>query len=285
MVAQHDGEDRRSTRRSLLRSVGGTAGVSLLAGGGLLGRSWHIEDSDDDGIPDRKKRSSSFHRRLESVFGPDQFSGLEPGRPTLLIDVRYVGRAEIFPSTKRTVVDRFRQHGIDAQWLDHPQRYDLEAVTQRYGLTDRGLLWGLRSLYSEEIADDLKDVALQLFVVPGATAAPYDGLIYSHVMDATGGGVDGYVNGFSAGNRAVVADRDDRFEESRLVLHELAHLALGHDDDPENTGVMGVGQDVDLLSHEWNQLRGGLANVRDRTGYDVAFRPCIWLEDLTSSLG
>ncbi|AXR76955.1 hypothetical protein AArcMg_0599 [Natrarchaeobaculum sulfurireducens] len=283
-MVQRDGDDRRSSRRSFLSSIGVTGGMSFLAGGSVLGSRWRNTDSDDDGIPDRKKRSTAFHRRLESVFGPDQFEGLEPGRPTLLIDVRYIGQTAVFPSTKWTVVNLFRRHGIDAQWLEYPHRYALETVTERYGSTVRDLLWRPGCFYSEEVETDLKDVALQLLIVPGASTPPHEGRIYSHVMDLAGGDADGYVNGFSAGNRAVVANRTDRFAEARLVLHELAHLALGHDDDPTNPGVMGSGEEVDLLDAEWNQLRGGLANIRDRTGYDVVFRPCLWFEDLASSL-
>lgn len=272
-----DGDDGRPTRRLLLRSVGVTGGLSAIG----VGASAH--SSDGDGIPDRQKRSSSFHRRLESIFG-GQFEGLEPGRLELLLDVRYVGETEIYPVTKRTVVDLFRRQGIHAQWLDYPGRYDTEAVANQYGTTVKDLLWGRNSFYSDAVEDGLKDVALQLFVVPGRQESSDVGRIYSHWMDATGGGVGGYVNGFSLGNRAVVAARTDPLEELRLVFHEIAHLVLCHDDDPENTGVMGSADEVDLMGHEWEQFRDGLDNVRDRTGYDLVFRPCLWKENLSAVL-
>ncbi|WP_231990781.1 hypothetical protein [Natronobacterium gregoryi] len=242
-----------------------------------------IEDSDDDGILDAKKRSATFHRRLEGIFG-DQFEGLAVGRPDLLLDARYVGGTSISPGTKRTIVDLVRTRGIHAQWLDYPTRYDPQAVANRYGTTVKGLLWGRDSFYSEEIEDVLKNVALQLLVVPGTTKAADAGRIYSHWIDAMGGGPDGHVNGFSLGNRAVVAERDDPFEEAALVLHEITHLVLCHDDDPENTGVMGTADEVALMDHEWDQFRNGLDNVRDTTGYDIAFRPCLWQENLSAIL-
>lgn len=283
MGSQRDVDDRRPTRRSLLRSVGIAGSVPVVGGVGTYLQTRSLEDSDGDGIPDRKKRSAAFHRRLESIFGPEQFEGLEVGRRDLLIDVRRIGWTRISRSTKRTIVDRFRERGIYAQWLEYPDRYDHEVVAERYGLTVRDLLWGRNSFYRGVIEDDLKDVAIQLLVVPGATT-PYEGRIYSQWMDLTGGGTDGYVNGFSAGTRAVVAERPEGFEERRLVLHELAHLVLCHDDDPANTGVMGTGEEIDLLDREWEQFRDGLANVRDRTGYDFGIRPCLWREHVRGVL-
>ncbi len=238
-------------------------------------------DDDGDGIPTRKKQSTSFQRHLESIYGPEQVDPLETGRRDLLIDVRYVGSTELFSTTKRLVIDRFRDHGIHAQWLEYPHRYDLEAVDDRYGCSVEDLLLGRRSFYSDEIESDIKDTALQLVVIPGTTIDPdRRKRIYSRWLETLGAGIDGYVNGFSAGNRAVVAERHDRFEEARLVLHELSHLALPHDSDPENTGVMGSGDEIDLLEHEWAHLRANLANVRDTTGYDFVLRPCLWREHL-----
>ncbi|SDQ39404.1 hypothetical protein [Natronobacterium texcoconense] len=283
MVTGGDGDDRRPTRRLLLRSVGVAGSLSAVSGVGSFVRDRSFDDSDGDGIPDETKQSTSFHRRLRSIFG-NQFGGLEVGRPELLLDVRYVGDTSIYPVTKRTIVDLLRTHGIHAQWLDYPTRYDAETISEQYGGTVKNLLWGRNSFYSEEVENALKNVALQLLVVPGSTATSDEGRIYSHWMDAAGGGVDGYVNGFSLGNRAVVADREDRLEEAALVLHEIAHLVLCHDNDPENTGVMGTAEEVDLMDHEWEQFRNGLDNVRDTTGYDLIFRPCLWEENLSAVL-
>ncbi|EMA42257.1 hypothetical protein [Halobiforma nitratireducens] len=277
---------RRHPRRTLLRAVGTATALPLVGGIGSAARTRAVgEDSDGDGIPDRSKRSESFHARLEAIFG-SQFEGLEVGRRDLLIDVRYVGGTTISPTTRRTVVDLFRTNGIHAQWLTYPHRYDRETIEEQYGLSVKDLLWGVNSFYRGEVEPVLEDVALQLIVVPGAIEPPYEGRIYSPWMDAIGSGVDGngYVNGFSGGNRAVVAEREDRAREVRLVFHELTHLALCHDDDPENTGVMGTGERADLLDHEWDQLRDGLSNVRDTTGYDIALRPCLWSENLSAVL-
>lgn len=43
---------------------------------------------------------------------------------------------------------------------------------------------------------------------------------------------------------------------------------------------MGTGEELDLMAHEWETLRNGLGNVRDTTGYDIVFRPCLWQECL-----
>ncbi|WP_343162648.1 hypothetical protein [Natronolimnobius sp. AArcel1] len=240
---------------------------------------------DGDGIPTRKKRSSSFHQQLESIYGPGQVESLEVGRPELLIDVRYIGATRIFPTTKQLVVDRFREHGIHAQWLDYPQRYNRRVLAETYGRSVEDMLLRSGSVYSNEIEEFLKNTALQLFVVPGTSVDPDQRKrVYSRWLDRLGVGIDGYVNGFSAGNRAVVANRHDRFEEARLVLHELTHLVLPHDTDPENTGVMGTGDELDLLDAEWERLRANLANVRDTTGYDFALRPCLVREYLLRSL-
>ncbi len=271
-------EECRSTRRSLLCATGLTAvSAANSVSGYVRNRS---ADSDGDGIPDDRKRSAAFHRRLQGLFGPAQFDGVSLGRQDLLIDVRYVGETSVFSETKRTIVGLFRSHGIRAQWLEYPHRYDRTVVEDQYGLGVEDLLVGGGSFYGDRIEADLKNVALQLIIVPGSTAAGYEGLLYSRWMDTIDSGIDGHVNGFSLGNRAVVAERDDQFEEARLIFHELTHLALCHDDDPENTGVMGTGKEVDLLNHEWKRLREGLSNVRDGTGYDVIFRSCLWNQNL-----
>ncbi len=280
-MAPQGGDKQWPTRRSLLCAAGLT-GLSAINSGLLVDRS---TDSDGDGIPDETKRSESVHRRLTDVFGSSQFEGFEVGRSDLLVDARYVGEARLFPETKQAIVGLCHSHGIYAQWLDYPHRYSRVAVADRYGSTVEDLLVGRDSFYADAIADDLRDIAVQLVVVPGTTESGPDGRIYSEWMDRTGGGREGYVNGFSVGNRAVVADRDDRFTEARLVLHELAHLALCHDDDPENTGVMGSGSDLNLTAEEWDRFRDGLSNVRDRTGYDVAFRSCLWTEHLRTAFG
>ncbi len=279
MAPQRDSNESRLSRRSLLCAVGIGSGAATVntASAYVHGRD---EDTDGDGIPDSTKRSGTFHRQLEETFGPEQFEGVAVGRQDLLIDVRYVGPTGVFPATKRAIVDRFRRHGIYAQWLDYPGRYDADLVDEQYGSTVEDLLWGRRSFYDGEIEAELENVALQLLVVPGETAPPHAGRLYSRWMETTGGGTDGYVNGFSVGNRAVVANRENHESEARLVFHELTHLALCHDDDPENTGSMGTGEELDLMDHEWDRLREGLSNVRETTGYDVGFRPCLWDEHL-----
>lgn len=272
-----DGEERRPSRRTVLKSVGAVGGLWTIGGGD---RSY--VDGTGDGIPDRTKRSREVHDRLESLFGADQFDGLDPTRRDLLLDVRYVEGTSIHPETKREVVDLFRRQGIYAQWLEYPETYDRATVERRYGWDTRSLLWSRDSFYRREVEPDLKGLAIQLLVVPGVSRQPYRGLVYSPTMDALGSERDGHVYGFSVGNRAVVTDRDDRGYEARLVLHEIAHLGLCHDDDPENVGVMGTAETTDLMPHEWETLRERLRNVGETSGYGLAARPCLWRECLGS---
>lgn len=280
MSSEHD---RTPKRRTVLRSLGVATGVPL-TGAFAYARDRNYADESGDGIPDAKERSSAVHDRLEAVFG-SQFEGLDPGRRDLLLDVRYVDGTDVFSETKAEIVSLFRDRGIYAQWLDYPETYDREAFEDDYGQHVRAILWGRDGFYRTEVESFLRDIAVQVIVVPGRTDPAYEGLVYSQWMDTLGGGRDGHVNGFSVGNRAVVADRTTQSEEARLLLHEIAHLGLCHDDDPENTGVMGTGENLDLTDHEWETLRNNLENVRDTTGYDVVFRRCLWEETFTETAG
>ena len=276
-------DDRATSRRSLLGAAGWSLALPVL-GGVRIATERAATDAAGDGIPVRKQRSAELHRRLEGIFG-DAFEGLEPGRPDLLLDVRYVEGTAVSPETKTRIVELFRRNGIYAQWLDHPQTYDRSRLRDQYGWSTDAFLWGRESLYRETVEPWLRDLALQLFVVPGVAGRWSEGRIYSPTMDALDAGIEGYVNGFSVGNRAVVAERGRPADEARLCLHEIAHYALCHDDDPENDGVMGTADVVDLTPGEWERLRTGLGNVRDTTGYDVLLRTCLWEECLRDLAG
>ncbi len=272
-----DGEENsRTSRRAVLQSVGGGIGVTAGIGAGGYLTDDRFTDEDGDGIPDRKERSDSFHRRLTDLFGENQFEGLDPDRRDLLLDIRYVGETSIDDRTKRTIEQRFRDHGVYAQWLDYPHRYDHDRIEREYGWNAKTLLWDRTGLYREEVEPFVRDVAVQVFVIPGHEFERYGGLVYSPWANLFGGGVDGHVNGFSVGNRAVVCDRNDKWEQERLLFHEIAHLTLCHDDDPDNTGVMGTNEEIALTDDEWDTLRTNLDAVRDTTGYDIAFRRCLW---------
>lgn len=280
-------ESQRPSRRAVLRSIGGGIGVPVGVSTGGYVADRRFTDEDGDGIPDRKERSESFHRKLLAVFDSAQFEGLDPRRRDLLLDVRYVGETSIDDRTKRNVEKRFRKHGIYAQWLDSPHRYERDRIEREYGWNAKTLLWDRTGLYHEEVESFVRDVAVQVFVIPGHEFDGYGGLVYSPWANLLGGGVDGHVNGFSVGNRAVVCDRDDRWEQERLLFHEIAHLALCHDDDPANTGVMGTNEEIALTDDEWDTLRTNLDAVRDTTGYDIALRRCLWegcLDGLTGRL-
>ncbi len=271
-----------ASRRALLGAVGGATALPFSFGSLAYAHATPDTDADDDGISDVDERGGPVERAFADTFG-DQFEGLDPSRRDLLIDVRYVEGTGISSGTKATIERLFRREGIYAQWLDHPERYDRDAFERRYGSDARSLLWGGGSFYRTEIERRFRNAALQLLVVPGRAHPEYSGLVYSPVTDALGGGEDGNVNGFSVGNRAVVADRDDPREERRLVFHEIAHLGLCHADDPDNDGVMGSGERIDLTDREWDLLRQRLDNVQDATGYDILFRPCL-REDSLSGL-
>jgi len=263
-----------ASRRSLLGALAGATAFPFSFGSLAYAHASPDADRDGDGLPDVGEADGVLERAFADTFG-GQFDGLDPERRDLLIDVRYVEGTDVSSGTKATIERLFRREGIYAQWLDYPDRYDRGTFERRYGSNARSLLWGGESFYRTEVDRLFRNAALQLIVVPGRAHPDYSGLVYSPVTDALGGGEDGNVNGFSVGNRAVVADRDDPREERRLVLHELAHLGLCHADDPDNRGVMGSGDRIDLTDREWDLLRRRIDNVEDSSGYDVLFRPCL----------
>lgn len=264
------------TRRAVLRSVGGIIGLPLGAGSVSYAADRTFTDEDADGVPDHTERSRSVQDRLEVIYGADQFEGFDPDRRDLLIDARYVEGTSIHPDSKRRIVERFRENGIYAQWLDYPDDYDRNDFDDRYGPNVKTLLWDRDSFYRNEVEPVVRDVAVQLVVVPGQRRDAHDGLVYSPWAKMLGSGVDGHVNGFSVGNRAVVGNRSDRWDEERVVFHEIAHLALCHDDDPDNNGVMGTNEKIALTDAEWDTFKRELDTVRDTTGYDIALRRCLW---------
>jgi hypothetical protein len=223
------------------------------------------------------------------VFG-SQFEPLEQGRNNLLLDVRYVGDTGVSRQTRRALRALFHDHDIHVQWLEYPHRYDRTRFEATYGWQTKSVLWGQESFYRREIERQLRDIAIQIVVVPGYVRPDDDrtphseGVVESPLMRVAGGKMGGYVNGFSLGNRAIVAERSTHRAEFALLLHEIAHLALCHDQDPSNTGVMGTAERVGLLDHEWERLRQNLDNVNDTTGYDVLARPCLWEGCLSGAL-
>lgn len=277
---RRDSTDERTeyTRRETLRHAGGLFGTATGLGTLTQRVDESYADQSDDGIPDLLKESESFHQYVEDLFGADQFDGLDPERKDLLLDVRYVGRTTISETTKTRIEDRFRSNGIYVQWLDYPQRYGQDAFETEYGYNGERILWPNGSFYDYEVEDELKNVAVQVIVVPSEADANANQHLHAtfHTLSNSEGGD---FSGMSFGNRAVVTDQDTVREEVGLIMHEVAHLALCHDESSENTGVMGpVREEADLMDYEWEKLRENLDNVRDQTGYDIALRPCIWRE-------
>jgi len=246
-------------------------------GASAYGLDRSYTDADEDGIPDSLERSAEFNDWLRSVFG-DRFSGLDPSRRDLLIDVRYVGEMTVSKATRELLVELFRANGIHMQFLEYPRRYDREAFERQYGYNAKRILWSPRSFYRQSIEPRLKNVAFQLIVVPGFADGPHARKLYSPATAAEGSDSRGYVNGLNTGNRAVVASRYSHEIEAKLILHEIAHYALCHSTNPANTGVMGTNEEIDLMDWEWAELRTGLDAIRDTTGVDVLLRRCLWDE-------
>jgi len=266
-----------STRRSVLKRLGGLLAAPFGIGASAYGLDRSYQDADGDGIPDSLERSREFNGWLHSVFG-EQFSGLDPTRRDLLVDVRYVGEWSVSDPTRERIVELFRTNGIHLQWLEHPQRVDRETFEREYGYNAKRILWSPRSFYRQAIEPRLKNVAFQLIVVPGFADGPHERRLYSPATAAHNSDSTGYVNGVNTGNRAVVASRYSHEIEAKLILHEIAHYALCHSRDPANTGVMGTNKEIDLMDDEWATLRGGLGAIRDTTGVDVLLRRCLWDE-------
>lgn len=272
-----NGQPGRSTprsRRDVLRALGGLAATPIGLGTTAYGLDRSYRDTDGDGIPDSLEDDTGFEAWLTSVFGADQFSGLDSARRDLLVDVRYVSGTGVRDRTKSRVVELFRANGIHLQWLDYPDRYDRSSFERRYGYNTKEILWSPWSFYHWEIERRLKNAAFQLIVVPGLGEGPHHEYLYSSWTEFDGG--SGYVSGFNTGNRAVVAGSHDHEAEAKLICHEIAHYALCHSTDPANTGLMGTQDDLDLQPDEWEALRTGLAAIRDTTGFDVAFQRCLW---------
>ena len=270
-------------RRGVLKRLGGLLTVPVGLGSTAYGLDRSYRDADSDGIPDSLEADTAFEAWLTELFGADQFSGFDADRRDLLVDARYVGETGVCERTKSRLVELFRANGIHLQWLDYPRRYGRSTFERRYGYNASGILWSPWSFYHREIERRLKNVALQLIVVPGFRAGPHRESLYSPWTKFDSG--EGYVSGFNTGNRAVVAGRHSHEAEAKLILHEIAHYALCHSTDPANTGVMGTQDELDLQPDEWNALRDGLGAIRDTTGFDIAFQRCLWAEQWSSLPG
>lgn len=272
------GDERKRTlsRRQLLGLGGGiitTFGIGSVA---AYRRDRSFPDTDADGIPDAVKRSASVHENLTSVFGPSTFDGFEVGRRELVIDTRYVGESSIAPRTKTRLRDRFAANDIHLHWLDYPTAYDRTWFEATYGYQVERILLPYHSFYRHHVETFLKNIAIQLIVLP--VASPELQSLYAVSRDDE-------FNGVSFGNRCLVAPPASPDSEAKLVLHEIGHLVLCHDFSGDNTGVMGPEPaELDFTDGEWDQFRNGLSNVRDTTGADITMRRCI-IEETASDLG
>jgi hypothetical protein len=254
-------------RRQLLAATGSAIAATTGAGIFRISHDQSYRDVDADGIPDSLERSTRFHQRLERTF-EREVKELDPNRKDLLIDVRYVGGTSISDEAKAYLRGLFNENGISLQWLEYPRVYDLTAVQEQYGVHIEDLLVLPDGFYWNQIESFLRNVAFQLVVVPGHESQFKKGQLYSRFSDD-------YVNGMNTGNRAAIIQRDSPAAEAELALHEIAHLALCHDDDPDNPGPMGRETLLDLTEQEWETLRDNLRNIHDATGIDVISRRCL----------
>lgn len=224
-----------------------------------------FEDADRDGIPDAIERSDAYDRFVRDRFGDEQFQGLDPNRRDLLIDARYIGSATITAETKRFVRKAFRAHGIYLQWLDYPVRYPVGPFADQYGDRVERILWPIASFYADEIEEKLRDTALQVIALPES----------EEDLKALYAIQQGHeVQGMSFGNRCLVTESASTGAETVLVMHEIGHLALCHNED--SASVMSTSPEQPrLTAREWARLREGLPNIRDTSGFDIATRKCL----------
>ncbi|MFC7116029.1 hypothetical protein ACFQH2_15255 [Natronoarchaeum sp. GCM10025703] len=207
-------EGRGTSRRALLGALGGAVGLPLGTGASAYAADRRFTDEDSDGIPDDKERSEAFNDRLEALFGADQFERVDPARPDLLLDVRYVEGTSIDWRTKQSIETRFRERGIHAQWLDYPREYDSERFEERYGWNVKSVLWERDGFYHEEVEPFVRDVAIQLVVVPGHDGEEYAGQCtapgrsYSGAASMATSTASASATGRSSGSAMIVGNRN-----------------------------------------------------------------------------
>lgn len=245
-----------------------TGAMSLVGLGSLTSSPYG--DRDGDGIPDTDERSASVHRTLADIFGDDQFDGFGAERRDLLVDARYVGEATVDPAATRAIEHQFRENGIHLQWLEYPTTYDLDRFASQYGFQVERILWPHQGFYEHEVEDILKDIAIQVVVLPedhGRLETTYA----VHHGDR--------LEGVSFGNRCLISEQRSTKGNHVLLLHELGHLALCHNEDPDDPSVMAPQPEEPYLTErEWDELRENLDNVRDSTGFDIGYRRCMLQE-------
>lgn len=254
-------------RRRLLATAGSI--IAAATGVGIFGLSHNqsYQDVDKDGIPDSLERSTRFHQRLETTFEQD-VKGLDPSHKDLLVDVRYIGGTSISDEAKTHLQGLFHENSISLHWLEYPRAYDLDIVQKQYGTSVEGLLVLPNGFYWNQVESFLRNVAFQLVVVPGRDSNFEKRQLYTRLYDD-------HINGMNIGNRAAIIQRDSPAAEAELALHEIAHLALCHDDNPDNPGPMGQETMLNLTEQEWETLRNNLRNIHDATGIDVVARRCL----------
>lgn len=213
-------------------------------------------DGDLDGLPDALEESEQFQQYVEDVF-QTTVEPFDAEQKDLIIDARYV-EGETVPEDHKQYIERLFADRIDVnvRWMDHPETYDREQFLADYGYDPAAMLWGDDSFYEQEVADELKDVALQVVFVPGKQSEPQEGALYC----APG---DRYLRGFSAVNRAVVTGNLPPEQRLRTTLHEIAHLGnYTHNyGDEADKGVFGQNVVTDLTGQQWERLHDRLHYV------------------------
>jgi len=233
------------------------AGAAGLAAS-LAGCSSDIrQDSDEDGIEDGYEQG--LDAVIEEEYGEDQVPELDPAKNDLIIDAHYVEGEAFDDAYKDELEGLFAEHGIDLHWLDHPDRYDRKAFEEIYGHGVDAVL-GEDGFYDAVTVPELSENAVQMLFVPGKADDPHEGQL--HAPSNPGPDGDHHFTGYSRVSKATVGSAVEDDARAKTVLHEIAHLAVDHDyDDPDNKGVMGRKEELDLTDAEWRTLREGLSNV------------------------
>ncbi len=270
MSDDQQSDDTRMSRRAVLAKgaalggamVGGYTYHDELASGvlhtaeDLYRWSQKPADTDLDGLPDDLEVADGFHQYIEDTFDTE-FDGLDPDRPDLVIDARYVAGEQFSDWARDYIVDRFEEQiDVTVHWLDYPETYDRDAFIEQYKQDPAEILWRDGGFYDEEVEDPLKTTALQIVFAPGRQDGDQYGMLHCEPGDD-------YLTGLSAVNRAVVGNPGSAEDRLATTLHEIAHLGnYQHNyDDPDDTGVFGQQETLTLTDDQWDRIRRRLYMV------------------------